>query len=298
MKKKTLGWIVALGMLGHAAMSCSQPKTECQVAMAAAGYGYAVTYKLKSSPAAGCEAGVMKAEVIGMELYHPPSADGTTYDPTKATVAVQSDALQYESTGRDPDPAEDHHVWSLGAFDSVTPDSSDMCKVSTFSVNAQQDFPEMAGTGGGGGAGGGTPTVPAHNVKYQWSNMKVYVTAAAPGTQFEADLTHTTNVGDTSCTFEYHAVGLWPAVNCYKVDLDGVPVLDEDGNFIADDALCSPCADPEAGFTIASGISPDFPTHCDANLMACVLGKKDKATENAETIPQLLATSIDCGPVE
>jgi hypothetical protein len=292
MKKKTLGWIVVLGMgtLIHTAPSCSQPKTECQVAMAAAGYGYAVTYKLKSTPSAECAAGVMTAEVIGMELYHPPTADKSTYDPSKTTVAIQSDALEYEAANRDPDADPNHHAWSLGAFDSVEPDSNDICKVSTFSVNAEQDLPAVPGTGGAGGGGTGTPPVPEHDVKYQWSNMRVYVTAAAPGTQFEADLTYTTNVGDTSCAFEYHAVGLWPAVNCYR--------LDENKHKVADDSLCSPCANPDAGFTIASGISPDFPVHCDPVLFACVLGKKDAPKENAESVPQILATSTDCGPVE
>jgi hypothetical protein len=298
MKKKTLGWIVALATLGHAAMSCSQPKPECQTALASTGDGYAVTYIAKSTPAAGCEAGVLTSEVIGMEQYHPATADGTTYDPEKSTVAVQSDSLQVQSVSRDPDPNPDHHVWSLGAFDSVTPDANDICKVTTFTVNAEQDFPAMAGTGGTGGGGTGTPPVPAQNIGYKWSNMKVYVTAAAPGTQFEADLTYTTTVNGNSCTYEYHAVGLWPGVTCYKRDDTDSPVLDENGNMIADDSLCSPCANPDAGFPIASGISPDFPTRCDPTLFACVLADKADKTKNATSIPQILSTSVDCGPVE
>lgn len=118
--------------------------------------------------------------------------------------------------------------------------------------------------------------LPPTTIKYEWSNLKFYVTAGAPGTQFSGDLKYT----EDDCTIEYTAVGMWPAVGC------------------ATDDDCNPCANPDAGLTIGSGISPDFPTKCDTDLGICVLTDAKDPTKDAESIPQILSTPKDCGKVE
>jgi hypothetical protein len=290
MKTKTLGWIVTLGVAAAAGMaSCSQPKIECQVALAV--YSpYAARYTLKSQPSAECMQYVQPGDLIGMEFYHPPSADGTTYDPNKTTIAVQADHLGSEVSNRGLDTAAGHAPYAQGAFSASQPDANDFCTVPSFTSAAQQDFPAVPGTGGTGGGGTGMPPLDADSVKYEWSNLKVYVTAAAQGTQFSADLNYTEN----GCTIQYSVIGLWPAISCGGTDDMGNPTG------MPDDRLCNPCANPDAGLTAGSGISPDFPVVCDPVLLTCVLGDakaNDKKT-TATSVPQILTTPADCGTVD
>jgi len=288
MKTKTLGWIVTLGVAAAAAMaSCSQPKVECQVALAAYN-GYVARYTPKNDPTAECQQYLTPGDVIGMEFYHPVTADGTTYDPTKTTIAIQADTLGNTVANRGPDLADGHTPYAQGAFTSAAPDANDFCSVPKFDTAAQQDFPEIPGTGGTGGGGTGMPPVPADSVKYEWSNLKVYVTAAAQGTQFSADLSYTEN----GCNIQYSVVGMWPVVFCGVTDADGNPTGE------TDDRLCNPCANPDAGFSFGSGISPDFPIVCDPDLLLCVLGDAKDKTKPAASVPQILETSADCGTVE
>lgn len=102
--------------------------------------------------------------------------------------------------------------------------------------------------------------LPSTDLSYKWSNVQVYVTAAAPGTQFKADVTITLD----GCAAEYTAVGMWPAVDC----------TDYAGTGAASDDFCNPVADPDSGRIIGSGINPDFgPVTCDTSVN--VLGQVD-----------------------
>ncbi len=98
--------------------------------------------------------------------------------------------------------------------------------------------------------------LPKTDLKYEWSNVQVLVTAAALGTQFQADLKITLN----GCSAEYTAIGMWPSVDCTSFDpaASGGP---------GDDALCDPEPDNAAGRPIGSGINPDFgPVACDTEI--------------------------------
>jgi hypothetical protein len=306
MNTKTLGWIVVLGATVCSFASCSQPKADCVVLLAGAGYSYATKYNVVGTPSAECVALVQQGDLIGMETYHPVSADMLTYDSSKTSLALQADSLGNEILARGGDTA--HVPWSQGEFTSATPDSSDFCAVPTLKAPGEQDFPDVGAVAGTGGAGGGAmapmPEVPADNVKYEWSNIKIYVTAAAQGTQFTADLKYSEKVTTidpmtmaatvvADCTINYKVVGMGPGIACTKLDDMGAPVLDAMGNQQADETLCSPCTDPAAGRTIASGINPNFPTSCQHLLsdadpygrpaFYCVL----KDTSASATLPQL-----------
>ncbi len=58
------------------------------------------------------------------------------------------------------------------------------------------------------------------DLKVEWSNVKVYVTAKAPGTQFTADMTYSETIDGVSCTAKYRAVGIWPVVDCGVYEYD------------------------------------------------------------------------------
>jgi hypothetical protein len=112
----------------------------------------------------------------------------------------------------------------------------------------------------------GVPDQPATSLAYNWSNVQILVTAQYYGSQFVGDLTVKRDAD--SCT--YRAQGLYPYVDCYKVDENGDPLPDADGNLQPDESFCAPEANPPAHPT-GSGINPDFAVHCDPVLLACVL---------------------------
>ncbi|XYH92343.1 hypothetical protein ACMHYB_31250 [Sorangium sp. So ce1128] len=147
------------------------------------------------------------------------------------------------------------------------------------------------GEAGGGGAGGGEPAE-GRSLRYEWSNLQMYVTAANLGNTFQADLTYT----EGTCTAKYRVVGLWPRVDCEKLVEQpalnpdtGEPVLDEEGNVVTEivptgkpeDKLCDNTPDPESPYFIprASGISEDLKVKCDPTMLVCVL--------DSQTVPAL-----------
>lgn len=76
-----------------------------------------------------------------------------------------------------------------GDFSTLRADSNDLCTVPALS-------PIEAGT-----------------VRYTFSNMALYVSAANPGTQLKADLT-IEDSGVAPCSATYKVIGLWPQVPC------------------------------------------------------------------------------------
>ncbi|WP_437694032.1 hypothetical protein [Sorangium sp. So ce176] len=137
--------------------------------------------------------------------------------------------------------------------------------------------------GGAGGEGGGDEPADGRSLRYEWSNLEVYVTAANLGNMFQADLTYT----EGSCTAKYRVVGLWPEVHCGLAVEE--PVLDpETGEQavdpetgepktevveVPDDKLCDNIPDPEPPYFLpyASGISADLKVKCDPKMLVCVL---------------------------
>ena len=130
------------------------------------------------------------------------------------------------------------YTLASAGFANQFPDSNNMCQA-TF-TGAEQDVSSgpMASS-----------MFPLDSIKYNWSNLNVYVTPADQGTEFEADLAFTEN----GCSVNFHAVGLWPQVDC--TDTSGaMPVPDP--------TLCNPCAVPSLMRFTGSGISPDYKTTC------------------------------------
>lgn len=133
-----------------------------------------------------------------------------------------------------------------------------------------------AGEGGAGGMGeepacpepepeGPFEGQPAIDIKVEWSNVKVYVTAQSPGTQFVGDMTYTEDIDGVTCTAKYRVLGIWPYVEC------GVYEYDECGNLISatpDDSLCH--LDPATAPPGSVLIDPAFDTVCDPDLLYCV----------------------------
>ena len=275
MKIRILGLLAVTAALGAAASlaACDQPKIECTSARG----GFAAKY-YKVSGTGTCSE--LKGDIIGLQPYNPADSvancekrgddtvcDGTKPDFSSSTLAIQTTAVG--SVGPEsPDPDATHKMYSLGSFTSTEPDGNDFCMVPTLSA-AHQVVEEVAGEGGGSPA----PLQTATDVTYEWSNAKLYVTTAAPGTQMTADL----KVTQDGCTAQYKVVALYPGVSCASEDADGNPTIDP--------KLCEPEADPEKGYAFGSGINPDFPVECDPVLALCVL--KETSAGQPPAIPVL-----------
>jgi hypothetical protein len=251
----------------------------------------------------------MTSDWIGMETYHPAIDVGDEKQPdfSKGTLAIQSDTL-----GNTPgylseehvDPSTDNKLYSIGDWTSQAPDADGFCSVPTFSSQAVQKLAkvdalppvddDMDGIPDDP-MDMGTPCVPGVDIMYEWKNLQVYVTAAAQGTQFTADLTYTqvdhtvddpafgmcNAAADQTCAVSYKVRGMWPEVFC-GVEKEIPDPMDPTMMITVmepDDEFCCPDAnpDPAKGRPTGSGINPDFPTKCDPDLLLCVLDAEPDA---------------------
>ena len=251
--KKLFGSTLVLTALVTLFPACEQPKPSCTAGVGA----FAAKYTLKSGDES-CVPGANGGEIIGLMKYNPSLRDDKTHqDFTKASLAIRTTKLgavavaaeDMESGASGADATGE--PTSIGDFSSTTPDEDDVCTVPTLSA-AEEQATDMAGT---------------TTIKYEWSNVRLYVTTASPGTQMVGDLTYSeTRPDNSTCSATYSVLGLWPAVSC-EAKVDGK------GTGMADPALCSPTADPAHGRATGSGINPDLEKRvaCDPKLLLCVL---------------------------
>ena len=246
----------SLPLLLALAAGCSQPPVECTVGRY---YPYAAKYKLTAGEGAG-ECAELVGDVIGMSAYNPANEDGSAPDLSKGSFAMRTGFVGGLVATADEwgvvDENDEHDPFALGIWKSVFPDN-DLCTPKGDDVSdVIQDLPEVP-------ADEGDPEDPdddfdgqaATTLREEWSEVKFYVTAAAPGTQMSA---HYKLTQDT-CEAEYDVLAVYAAAYC------------EDANGEPDDDYCKPDPNPEKGIAYGSGINPDFPVKCDPDLLLCVL---------------------------
>jgi hypothetical protein len=288
MKIQTLGWLIGFTAIASSAsvLACSQAKLVCQAGHAGSGSAFAAKYYPVGTPGAAC---VLPGDEIGFETYHPKGGgdDGAQPDfAVPSLVALQTTAMgtmiqDKKGVGSsDPDRtnvenADGTHTlakdppYALGTFAGVEPDADGFC-VMAAPAPAVQNFPAVAAIPPDPMADPpdpGADAVPAEAVKYEWTNVKVYVTASAQGTQFSGHLKYT----DDTCIAEYNVAGLWPSIPCNNVVEDGVDMMGmKKFKVVAEPAFCCPSADPLGPLarTSGSGINPDFPMKCEQIMPA------------------------------
>ncbi|MGK3966075.1 hypothetical protein WMF38_18070 [Sorangium sp. So ce118] len=245
----SLGLLAIVGLVA----SCEQRRVTCTAAHGA----FAAKYTLKPGSKQGegaCD--TLKGEIIGLEKYNPRQAENPQRpDLTKAHLAIRTSGIAFTAVGAQVEPAA-VALDSIGEFASVDPDEYDVCNVPSF-TEAKLSLPAYEEPPPADAPEDTPPTQhQAVEISYEWSNLRIYVTAAYPGTQIVGDLTYTEN----GCSASYSVVGLYPAVECLR---DGAP----------DPGLCDPRADPASGRAFGSGINPDFADRltCDAETGLCVL---------------------------
>lgn len=292
MKIKTLGWLLGVTALASSAsiVACSQAPVQCRIGAAGSGIAYAVKYYPVGTPGAACAA---PGDEIGFDTYHPkgPGEEGLQQPDftVPSIVAFQNSSMgsliadrsdqgsedpvgkgdQNEETGAHIPPQ--HPAYVLGKFSTVEP-VDEFCSIAD-PKPAEQVFPKVEAVPPDPNDPDdmGSPEVPAMSVKYEWSDVKVYVTPSAQGTQFSGHLKYTQD----TCSAEYNVAGVWPSIFC------GVDKEVDDGMggkmtvTVPEASLCCPNADPLGGRITGSGINPDFPMKCDPDLLLCVLDTPD-----------------------
>ena len=192
-------------------------------------------------------------------------------DPTlSASVQAAMANYPYASAAAVPLPPPQatgsNYPYAWGQFKSVTPDSSGICAVPD--MLSELEYPDIpphtanqqigsplgqSAEDGGPGVGEyevaseSVPDQPATNVKYAWSNVRVYVSAAETGAQTYGDLT----VTQDGCTIGYHVSILVPRVLCGTTN--------DAGATVGDPTLCDPNPDGinnPSGSGINANISP------------------------------------------
>jgi hypothetical protein len=225
-----------VSLLALFALSCDQPPADCTTGHG----GFAATYTLKSKQGMGaCDR--LEGDIIGLEKYNPAQeSDAEKQDLTKAKLRIRPQKLSLDAEAEWPDllDSKGFPLDSVGDFVSTTPDEESVCSVPMMS---EASMTLQSGA----------------EISYSWSNVKIFVTTAYPGTQMTADLVYS----EGECSATYRVVGLWPAVGC------------DDGMGKPAPELCDPQADPANGRPTGSGINPDFEprVECHPELLLCVL---------------------------
>ncbi|HXI59250.1 MAG TPA: hypothetical protein VNO55_24455, partial [Polyangia bacterium] len=102
---------------------------------------------------------------------------------------------------------------------------------------------------------------PAKHVKYDFSNLQLYVTVALTGSIMSGDLTYTEVTPAGTCTAKFKMRGVSPSVSC--ADECGKPSND----------ICD----------TAAGIPTDISTMCDPEAMLCVLNDGARKDTSPDT---------------
>jgi hypothetical protein len=259
---RSLVSILLLGSILSLPSACDQPRVKCVSARG----DFAAKYTLVQGTG---ECASVKGEVIGFQSYNARAGDGTP-DFSKSTVALQPDTMGTLASRAELSTISDadatHKLYSLGSFATAEPGPDDFCAVPTLSVAEQKlaaapaILPDPADP-----EDMGSPEQAETAIKYEWSNVRIYVNPSAIGTQMVGDLRYTRD----GCTATYRVAGVYPAHPCANEDTKK-----------ADDRLCAPDADPDHGIESGSGINPDFPVKCDEDLLLCVLTKEPPALKD------------------
>lgn len=259
---KRAALIVVLGLVS----SCKKPEMNCTTALGT----FAVRYTLVSGSGACAE---LKGGRVGVQNYiNRGSEDAPDYD--KIPVALKVEAVG-TLVNRYKQPVDATKVYSLGRFAESKAGGDNYCEVTGLSAAELRLAAVPAGTDA---MGMPTAALPAVDARYEWNNVRFWVTPGSPGTQFTGDLTYTRD----GCTAQYAVQGLYPAAGCGVPGTNGAGMM----TMVPSQVNCSACADPEAGRAAGSHISPDVETVCDEATLLCL---------PAKPVPSLRAEPERCG---
>lgn len=278
--RNSIGYRALLGTLLVGSVACDdQPKPNCITSPLPYAVKLIERSRDESTPGA-CDAfgptGFNVDPEIGLVSYFKRDDKGQP-DYSKGSVAIQTAELgalvDTAQTYGEDNTADDASLYSKGNYAADLPDKDNFCSVPKLSKTrvVLPELPEVADDPATEDEDESFPGQPAVDVTLEWSNIKVVLTAAVIGTEFEAELVDTRVTPDGErCTIEYRALALAPAVPCGASDPDsGMPLFSDGGMPVLDPIQCDPKADPSKGL-LGSGISPNVRYVCDPDIAFCV----------------------------
>jgi hypothetical protein len=206
MTRRLLGLVLATALT--ASCDNSQPPIGCPVQS----LEWAAVYKPMGTNACAVKPG----EELGIQKFSTPTGDERLVIKPSTLAALDE---------RDPDRL----AYSLGALAKES-DAEGFCSATDVEVAEKRAEADT------------TENLPAVEIRYQWSDVRVLAIPRAPGTQMVANLEYTEN----GCTAQYEVWAMWPSVPCETNE------------------ECQ-----EAG-----SINPDFSVTCEPSLGLCVPARR------------------------
>ena len=253
-----------LSMLGLLASACDQPSPKCSIARG----NFAAKYTLMSGTG---ECATLVGENIGVDVYYQPvSKKDPQPDLDHTSIALQPESLANVLAGAagrvEANP--DDHPYAFGPFEKSDPTDEFCTVVSPTPARVRlPEIPEQMDMCTD------TPPQPAVDVSYSWSNIKIYLTAGAYGTQFGADLTYAKD----GCTATYRVTAVYPSVPC-GIDTTVAPA--------------APATEPDSGAKDA-GISQGMDASADMDA-----GEPGSPDDDGSSAPGDEAGDGACPPAE
>jgi hypothetical protein len=257
--------------------ACDQPAPKCTIARGTFSARYTL---VRGSKIGRGDCDTLRGDELSVQAYTQQRQDSDYPDPNHVQVGIQASALSQaieRAQACGMDNATGLVPYSLGSFERAAPGADDFCEVPLLTVGRvalpTQDacqpsrcFPAL-------------PREPAVTYAYEWSHVRVYVTAGANGTQLSANLKYTKD----GCSAEYRVAAVYPSVSCA---LATDPAHDSGVNFVkpadcaadpprfdyvASDALCAQDAPLSEDVATGSNLNPEFMVQCDPEQLRCVL---------------------------
>jgi hypothetical protein len=225
-----------------------QPPMLCAASIGA----FAMKYTLLEGSGTCAE---LRTGRVGVESYLPATgSDHPGFE--RPIVALRAEEMglllrQYDAASR----IDAKQVTSTARFADVNPSDQGFCRVGAMNA-ASMTLASIAAS-----PDGMKPALPAVDVRYEWTDLRFYVTPSSIGAQLSGELIYRKD----GCTARYRAEGIYPAVSCQARSPAGMllPGKDED--------RCSPCADDSKGRSAGSGIHPDVETFCEDASLLCLV---------------------------
>ncbi len=236
--RETLLRISSLALLAAGVTACDQPQPKCNIARGS----FSARYRLVEGTIGGgseCEATMraLAGEELWVEAYTQAKPGTSRPDSNHLKIGILSTTQQGIITRAgcsDVTSTSTETPYALGAFVSAKPDNDDFCYVPVLTTS-QVTVPEQE-SAQCDPCQPPLPAEPAHDARYEWSNVRVYVTAAANGTQFGADLKYAVD----GCSAQFKVSALYPSVSCAGLastttnPATGDDAGGEDGGLVAD----------------------------------------------------------------
>jgi len=253
--------------LSFGGLGCEQPLPRCDVAQSLeTGGNFAARYTLKEGSATGTgDCDQLVGETLYFGSFYKRNGDDTP-NYRKVSVGIQPESTlgpleNAQGAMVTPNPADKPYAY--GGFEDSEPNNDGFCEVRELSP-ARVRLPDAPAWEMPNPEDEMAPPImnaeqPAIDLKYEFSNVQVYMTVGSPGRQLTAELTYSRRVPaeDIDCTAKYTISALFPATYC-GLDEMGAPV----GTKKENDQACQD-----------NPIFADDAVECDQDLHLCVLTK-------------------------